>query len=363
MKVFLSYPSEHEQSAREVKDFVRAVGVDCWFDKDSIAPGLEWERERALAQADADFFLVLCATQTTGRDGVYQREINQALRQLNDKRLGTIYILPMRLEEIDLPPELARFQYVDFFSSGWRQRLAAGLLRAVADRSEFIPPMLQVAATAPDEGGFIKRELKEDHPRWDLEASWPQYELPGQYWQFVNAVILKEAVGGFYESRRRMAEWVNDRHSSWELHITEFHRRDQLVSLTLGHFEYYGGAAHPNHGIRTINILGEDAGVVPVEELFDSPEALSFLHKYVTLDLHRQYLGSSESLDLTHYQKMYDWELYRQYSFNEAGMRVNLSSYSGLPHVLGYHEVYVPWVHIGHLLAPVAKRILLPDVA
>lgn len=361
MKVFLSYPSEHEQSARQVKDFVRAVGVDCWFDKDSIAAGLDWERERGLAQADADLFLVLCATQTTSRDGVYQREINQALRQLNDKRPGTIYIMPMRLEEIDLPPELARFQYVDFFSSGWRQRLAAGLLRAVTDRGEPVPPMLQVAATARDEGGVIKRELKEERPRWDLEASWPQYELPGQYWQFVNAVILQEAVGQFYASRRRMAEWVNDRHSSWDMHITEFHRRDQLVSLTLGQFEYYGGAAHPNHGVRTINILGEDAGVVPIEELFESAGALTHLNEYVTLDLRRQYLGSNESLDLSHYQEEYGWDLYRQYNFNDAGMLINLTAYSGLPHVLGHHEIYIPWESVSEFLARVPKRILLPD--
>jgi hypothetical protein len=364
MKVFLSYPSEHEEAAREIKDFVRAVGLDCWFDKDSILPGMDWERERGRAQTEADLFLLVCASQTTQRDGVYQREINQALRQLDDRRLGAIYILPVRLEDSALPPEIARFQYVDYFEPNWRQRLAGSLSRAASDRGEAIPLMLQVAATAPDEGGVTMRELKEERPRWDLEASWPHYELPGEYWRFVNAVILREAMGGFYETRRRMAEWVNDGHSSWEMHVTEFHRRDQLVSLTLGHFEYYSGAAHPNHGVRSINILGEDAGVVPIDELFDySPDALTFLNDYVTLDLERQYLGSSDSLDITHYQNTYGWELYRQYSFNEAGMRLNLSAYSGLPHVLGYHEVYMPWENVGHLLAAVPKMILLPDPA
>jgi hypothetical protein len=46
MKVFLSYPSEHLETVVEVKNFVRSVGVECWFDKDNlvlarigIAPG------------------------------------------------------------------------------------------------------------------------------------------------------------------------------------------------------------------------------------------------------------------------------------------------------------------------------------
>lgn len=362
MRVFLSYPSEHEQAAREVKDFVRSTGIDCWFDKDSLVGGMDWDRERRRAQADADVFLLLCGSQLVTRDGVYQREINEALRRLEDRRSNVIYILPLRLEDISLPEELARFHYVDYFGPNWRQKLAASLLRATSDLGESISPMLQVAAAPPDQGGVVTRELKEDRPKWELEVTWPQYELQGDYWRFVNAVISHEALGGLYETRRRMAEWHDEDKSTWEMHISEFHRKDQLVSLTIGHFEYYSGAAHPNHGVRTINILGEDAGVVPIEELFDlSADALTFLNQYVALDLRRQYLGLSESLDLSHYQETYGWDLYRHYSFNEAGMRLNLSAYSGLPHVLGYHEVYLPWENVRQLLAPVPKRILLPE--
>src|SRR3546814_17612059 len=66
---------------------------------------------------------------TTGRNGVYQREINEALELLRGRRPGTIYIIPLRLEDAPLPSELGRLQYVDHFVASpllvlahWRHR-------------------------------------------------------------------------------------------------------------------------------------------------------------------------------------------------------------------------------------------------
>ena len=88
LKTFLCYPSEAEKSAREVTGFVRSVGIDCWFDKDSLVAGEDWDRSRRDALQDADVVLVLCSSVTTGRNGVYQREINEALQLSADRRLG-----------------------------------------------------------------------------------------------------------------------------------------------------------------------------------------------------------------------------------------------------------------------------------
>lgn len=358
--VFLSYPSEHVDDAKEVRDFVRSVGVRCWFDKDNLTAGEDWDRARKLAQGKADVILVLCAAETTIKDGVYQREINEALRAVDDKRVGTIYLLPIRVEDVDLPPEIRRFQYLDKFEPDWRRKLAAALRRAIQERKETLPPALEVAAAMPDECGFIPRSISEDRAEGTLDVTWLQYTLQGDYWDFVNGQIASRALGGFFEARRHLEEWWQKSGSSWELHVSEFHRKGQLVSLIVGRSEYWSGAAHPNHGIETINFMGPDAGIMKAGDLFDhSPEALEFVTDYVNLDLRRQLMGIGESLELSHYAETYGWELYDHYNFNEAGMRVNLSAASGLPHVLGMHEVYMPWEHVGELLAPVARRILL----
>lgn len=360
MKVFLSYPSEHLKIAHEVKSFIRSTGIDCWFDKESLVAGEDWDRARALALNEADVVVVLCAAQTTDRNGVYQREINEALRLHNDRRPGVVYIIPLRIEEVALPPELARFHYVDYFETAWRRRFAVGLERAVTEQGEAPPPALQVAAAQPDEGGTLIREIAEEIPKGALNATWVTYAMGGDYWDFVNGVIRARALGGLYEARRHLAEWWQPSGSDWELHISEYYRKGQLVSLLIETYSYFSGSVHPNHGVSTVNILGEEAGIVTAADLFDhSPEALKFLTDYVNLDLRRQYGHEEDGIDLSRYAETCGWELFEQFSFNEAGMQLNLSSMSGLPHAFGHHSVYVPWQNVENFLAPTAKRILL----
>jgi hypothetical protein len=360
MNVFLSYPSEHLDIAREVKSFIRSTGLTCWFDKDALVAGEDWDRARSLALRAADVVVVLCAAQTTERNGVYQREINEALSLSNDRRLGVVYIIPFRIEDSPLPAELSRLQYVDYLDPSWRRLFAAGLARAASEKNEDVPPALQVAAAQPDEGGVVPREIKEDIPQGMLQVSWPSYALTGEYWDFVNGVIRARALGGLYEARRQLAEWWQPSGSSWEMHVSEHYRKGQLVSLSIGTSSYFSGAAHPNHGVQSINILGEAAGIVTAADLFDtSSEALKFLMDYVDLDLRRQYGGTGDEIVLSTYAETYGWEFFDQFNFNEAGMQLNFSSMSGLPHVLGYQEVYLPWQHVGDFLAPTAKQILL----
>jgi len=361
LKAFLSYPSEHLDIAREIKQFIRSVGVECWFDKDNLVVGENWDRARRLAQKNADVVVLLCASQTTERDGVYQREINEALEAARDRRLGSVYILPIRLEDVELPAEISQVQYVDKFDPLWSQKLAGGLLRAAVNHGIEPPPSLTVAGARPDEGGIIPREIAESREEGNLQVTWLQYALHGEYWDFVNAKITSLALGGLYEGRRNISEWHGDSGSSWELHISEAYRKGELVSLIVGHYNYFSGAAHPNHGLETINILGPEAGVVTASDIFGhSSEALKFISDYTALNL-RQQRPDIKASDIAHYVDVYRWSLFDQFTFNEAGMRLNLSSSSGLPHVLGYVDVYIPWEHVGQFLAPIPGRILLKD--
>ncbi len=353
MRVFLSYPSEHWATAREVATFIRSTGIDCWFDKDALVAGEDWDRARSLALRGADVVVILCASQTIGRNGVYQREINEALRAQDDRRLGVIYIIPIRIEDAPLPPELSRLQYVNYLDASWRRRFAVGLARAFRENGEALPAALEVASALPDEGGTLPHEVTEERPEGNLNVNWLTYLMDGEYWDFVNSVIRAKALGGLYEARRRFAERQGASGSDWELHVSEHYRKGQLVSLVVGHSSYFSGAAHPNHGVETINILGEDGGIITAQDLFTtSSRTLKFLTDYIKFDLRRQYGGTAEEVDLIHYVDTYGWKFFDHFSFNEAGMQLNFSSMSGLPHVLGYQAVYLPWQHAGEFGLP-----------
>ncbi len=361
MKVFLSYPSEHFEQAREVKSFVRSVDVECWFDQDSLVAGQDWDRVRAIALSEADLVIVLCSSVTIERNGVYQREINEALQLVKDRRLGTVYIIPLRIENVELPPELNRFQRVDYFDVHWRRKLAAGLAQGVIDKCEDVPPALVVAAAQPDEGGIIPRAIAETLPAGTIEIDWINYTLAGDYWDFVNGAITSRALGAAYQTRRQFAEWwKQEGGSSYELSISEFYRRGELVSLTFASGSYFAHQPYPSFGIETLNFLGQNAGIVSASDLFmPDIEVFNFLTNYVNLDLRRQNFASGYEVDISYYADVYGWNFFDHFNFNSEGMRLNFSSKSGLPHVLSSHEVYLPWKRVSQFLAPVAHNILI----
>lgn len=365
MHVFVCYPSEHEKDARTIRSFIRSVGLECWFDKDNLVGGDDWDRERRLALSNADVVAVLCADATTGRNGVYQREINESLEHARDRRAGTRYIIPIRLADVDLPPELKRLQYIDWNDPAGKRSFGVALKRAVEEKGEAVPSALQVAAAEPDEGGVIALSISEERPKGTVEADWIEYEMSGEYWNYVNGEIRARVLGELYQARRHIDEWEKRKDwkggSYWEITLQEHYRKDQLVSLTVAWSDYFAGAVHPNHGLHTINIFGDQAGIVPIEELFDwQREPLVFLTDYVNQDIQRQAESTSEAWDIGQFVENFGWDVFKQFSYNEEGMQLNFSSASGLPHVMGYFGVYLPWEHAERHLSPVAKDILLP---
>lgn len=124
--------------------------------------------------------------------------------------------------------------------------------------------------------------------------------------------------------------------------------------------DYFAGAAHPNHGVQTINILGEQTGIVTAEDLFDwDKEPLKFLAAYADKDIKRQAESSGDAWDIARYVEQWGWEVFAQFSLNSEGIQWNFSSASGLPHVLGFTEVYMPWRHAERILSPLAAKLFL----
>jgi len=358
MRVFVCYPREHEKTARELHSFLVAVGLDSWFDRASISAGEDWDRNRREALSRADAVVVVCSPDTLNRDGVYHRELREALELEKDRRLGSAFIFPVRTEVHRVPTELARFQFTDYFEPNWKQVLAKGLKLTASQRQKEIPSALSIAAAQTDEDGVISLSFQEENDRAEFDIAWIKYDLEGQYWDYVNGCIQAKVFGDYYTARRHLAE--SERGGSLEIQLSEFFRKGELVSLSIGWFEYWSGAAHPNHGLVTLNFFGSDGGKVSVGELFDfSPDAHRHLLEFSDLDLKRQGRKSGDTLEIAEFVDEDDeWSIFEQFSFNDLGMQLNFSASSGLPHVFGHHEVYVPWQSVESLLTPASCRIL-----
>jgi len=91
-----------------------------------------WKQKITRAIHESDFFLACFSKSSITKRGFLQKEIRDALTAWQEKLPDDIYLIPVRLEECEIPQNLADFQWVDLFKqTGWPQ-----LLRAVQVGSE-----------------------------------------------------------------------------------------------------------------------------------------------------------------------------------------------------------------------------------
>jgi formylglycine-generating enzyme required for sulfatase activity len=134
LKVFLSYVHEDEDRVRALYKRLRRARITSWFDKEDIIAGTEWESQILKAVQDADVVLV-CLSKQINRDGYIHKEMQIVLDMALQKRPGSIFIVPVRLEACDVLESLKKWQWVDLFHDkdprGWNS-----LMRALQKRAD-----------------------------------------------------------------------------------------------------------------------------------------------------------------------------------------------------------------------------------
>jgi hypothetical protein len=116
LNVFLCHASADKPKVRELYRYLRRRGVKPWFDEIDLVGGQDWQVEipKALSTSDA---IIICLTKNSvDTEGYVQKEIKFALDKALEMPEGRIFIIPLRLEECDVPFSLRRYQWVDLFS-------------------------------------------------------------------------------------------------------------------------------------------------------------------------------------------------------------------------------------------------------
>jgi len=125
-RIFLSYVSEDEERVEHLYQRLSDAACKPWMGKKDILPGEAWEPSIERAIRAADFFLACLSTNSVNTRGVIQREIKRALDIWQEKLDHDIYLMPIRLEDCEIPESLRRFQWVDIFEEeGWARLVEA----------------------------------------------------------------------------------------------------------------------------------------------------------------------------------------------------------------------------------------------
>jgi hypothetical protein len=151
LRVFLCHASGDKPKARDLYRRLLAEGIDAWLDEEKLLPGQNWRVEIPKAVKSADIVIVCLSRASVSKEGYVQKEIKFALDIAEEKPDGTIFIIPLRLDDCQVPDRLADLQWVNLFDkSGHKKLLDALRLRAASLKVNQIEPQVNLADCEPE---------------------------------------------------------------------------------------------------------------------------------------------------------------------------------------------------------------------
>ncbi len=136
LRVFLCHSSSDKDTVRQLYRQLRREGLDPWLDEEKLLPGQNWRVEIEQAVRSAHVIVVCLSKTSVNKEGFVQREISVALDTAEEKPVGTIFVIPARLEDCMVPQRLRQYHWVDLFVDKGFERLLAAFRRRAAGISD-----------------------------------------------------------------------------------------------------------------------------------------------------------------------------------------------------------------------------------
>ena len=109
-QIFLCYAREDEGKVKKLYQELSDAGFKPWMDTEDIHGGQRWQSIIRQAIRRSDFFLVCLSANSVRKRGMVQREMKQALDLWQEKLEDDIYLIPVRLDDCEVPESLREFQ-------------------------------------------------------------------------------------------------------------------------------------------------------------------------------------------------------------------------------------------------------------
>jgi formylglycine-generating enzyme required for sulfatase activity len=151
LRVFLCHASQDKPAVRDIYSRLKSeTWIDPWLDEVKLLPGMDWEVEIFKAIREADVIIVCLSNDSIAKEGYVQKEFKRALNFAEEKPDGTIYIIPLRLDDCKPPLKLQQWQWLDYFQPDAHQKLLQSLYLRAGSLKILPPPTpVTVHATSP----------------------------------------------------------------------------------------------------------------------------------------------------------------------------------------------------------------------
>lgn len=127
LRVFLCYSLEDILIVEKFYNFLINDGIDAWLNKKNLIPGQNWQIEIPKAVKNSHVVVVFLSSKSVAKEGFVQKEVKIALDTADEKPDGTIFIIPAKLENCEVPERLSKYQWVNLFDEDGYERLFKAL--------------------------------------------------------------------------------------------------------------------------------------------------------------------------------------------------------------------------------------------
>ena len=159
-RIFLAHAQEDEAAVIQLYNRLKQAGYNPWLDKKDLLPGQNWRNVIPKVIKSSALFIACFSKTSVEKHGYIQREFRQALMELAQKPADALYLIPLRLDDCEIPDlrqdeygiNLKDFQWLDYFEPDSFDRLmqtiqAAGIEAGQAHQT---PPATTAESPQPN---------------------------------------------------------------------------------------------------------------------------------------------------------------------------------------------------------------------
>jgi hypothetical protein len=370
LKIFISYAKEDRDFALDYFEKFSAEGALPWLDEKKLLPGQRWEFEIDRALKNANVVALLLSPRSVNKRGFVQREAQDAVELLRYKKEDDIYILPLVLEQCEVPAFISgKLQYIEMASpNAWEQVQAALALAAEQQQIELqrgsLAGLLRVfpEKITDEQAGFPGYEVTIEYPRFASVQAPAAAQQLSMFFAGRATQILFEWRGKPWEQDADLfpnADKFSPVNSYWES-FRIAHANETILSLTCDGAYFYAGAAHGNSGFTTFTFSLEN-GVrqLGLEDFFDDSDgALQVISKVCIEQLCREFwerMGErpeQDQLDWFANGAGPDWNNFQAFNVNADSLTFLFPPYQVSAYALGQWSVNVSFYELLDYLKP-----------
>lgn len=125
--IFIIHSHKDKEATRELVANLKKMGYNPWLDEEQIIPGQNWSKAISQAIENSSAALFLASNNTLENEGTVTGEVKAALKVLRVEEGLHSPVIPVLLEDVTLPKELAEIHAVKLFEKNGMEQLDKGL--------------------------------------------------------------------------------------------------------------------------------------------------------------------------------------------------------------------------------------------